>query len=168
MRLKIPFCCKECFKQNYELIKVFNTNSRDPMISILTNLFSCFRLEMMDDISLSFSKILSKISNISIPSRKRSHIPPCKSRNIIDSRVPSGRGHEILPCMEKCHKRCLVSSSLILLIVCHHLGLGAIFGLHWRYQQANVFPNDGIRFRLPQSRAMKSPAPADSKWPCGP
>ena len=54
---------------------------------------------------------------------------------------------------KKCLKRCLVSGSLIFLIVCHHLGLGPVFGLHRRYQQADVFPNAGIRFRLPQSVA---------------
>ena len=113
---------------------------------------ACFRLKMMDAIKyFDFFKILSKISRISTSSRKRSHIPPCTSRKISDSRVPAGRGYMILPCMEKCLKRCLVSGSLIFLVVCHHLGLRPVFGLHRRYQQANVFPNAGIRFRLPQS-----------------
>ena len=64
-----------------------------------------FRLErwMNDDICLLFSlaKILSKISNISISSRKRSHIPSWENRKIIDSRVQGGRGYVILSCMEK-------------------------------------------------------------------
>ena len=59
---------------------------------------ACFRLEiwMNDDICLLISLrsfILSKISSISISSRKRSHIPPWENRKIIDSRVPAGRGY---------------------------------------------------------------------------
>ena len=50
------------------------------MISTLTNCFfsdqtqHVFHLAKMDDISFNFFKILSKISNISIPSRKQVHI----------------------------------------------------------------------------------------------
>ena len=103
------------------------------------------------------SFILSKISNISIPSRKRSHIPPwgTPENHRLKSAGWQGICDRSSPGRKTCHKLRQVSGSLILLIVCHHLGLRPVFGLHWRYQQANVFPNAGIRFRLPQSGGAK-------------
>ena len=40
---------------------------------------------------------VSWILSIQIPCRKRSHIPPGESRNIIDSKVPAGMGYVIVP-----------------------------------------------------------------------